>query len=68
MIKSIRSAYKAGYRAGRTAPRIITISFQRKELQFAICPFAPWRLLCYTAWHQGNYNGSIERLTGGIRI
>lgn len=62
MLRKLKAAYGSGYRAGRAAPDLIVIN-GLKYLYPARCPFSPLHFIRYFLWYEGNYKGTIERLS-----
>ena len=59
---SLKSAYGAGKRAGRAEP-VFLVANGLKYPVTPQCPFTPLQCLRYALWHEGFYNGTIQRLT-----
>lgn len=61
---SLKSACGAGWRAGRAEPGIVLID-GHKYIESPVCPFTGWRFVSRFLWHQGYYNGIMQRLKKG---
>ena len=66
MFNKLKTAYGAGYRAGRVEPEQISVTKpDGREVSYLVpptCPF-PKRSLRSFLWHEGYYEGQLERLT-----
>ena len=58
---TLRSAYGAGNRAGRAQPNTQVVN-GHKYLKTPVCPFTGWQFVSLFLWHEGYYNGLMERL------
>lgn len=65
MANSLISAYGAGKRAGRAEPDIEVIN-GHKYLKTPVCPFPLRRFISFFLWHEGLYNGTMQRLTQNL--
>lgn len=63
MLKGIRIAYGAGYRAGMAEPVVMTRPDGLKQLEHAACPYVGrFQGLQRMAWLEGNITGQRTRL------
>ncbi len=62
-MNTLKSAYYAGLRAGKTSPLLLPWSNGLKILSTPGNPFTRWQFVRSFLWECGRYEGTIKRLT-----
>lgn len=63
MTRIPRKPYGAGWRAGKADRLTVCWPDGTKMLREPVCPFSAWRFFSFFLWHEGYYNGTMEKLS-----